>query len=210
MLFQGVNSNHGCRNISNANILGGMKKRKPLEPWQKEDAERLNRLWLKHSKEHGISQFDLALDLGWKTQGSVSQYLLGTIPLNWPAVIKFARAFGVPTKAISEKLTAENAIYNSDSGQTINGAGEKPAVNITMISPAGKTMVVPPDLVGAVEDLIKAWATSTVTKRQLHAYRQMFRADAQLEELPPLAKEKPSGITKNISKFMPPDPESQH
>lgn len=65
---------------------------------------------------------------------------------------------------------------------------------------AGKTMVVPTELVDTVQDLINAWKTSSVTRRQIHAYRQLIRADAQMPELPQL-REKPSGITTNISQL---------
>lgn len=64
----------------------------------------------------------------------------------------------------------------------------------------GSNLFVPTPLIAAVQDLINAWKTSSVTRRQIHAYRQLIRADAQMPELPQL-REKPSGITTNISQL---------
>lgn len=64
----------------------------------------------------------------------------------------------------------------------------------------GSNLFVPAPLIAAVQDLINAWKTSSVTRRQIHAYRQLIRADAQMPELPQL-REKPSPITTKISQL---------
>ena len=115
MLLAQVNSRAGCLNISGANILEGMKNRKPLEQWQKDDAARLQRAWHAFSKENNWSQMDLAHACDWKTQGAVNQYLLGKIPLNWPALMKLCRALGVNPRDISPTLANEYGSYSGAS-----------------------------------------------------------------------------------------------
>ena len=53
----------------------------------------LQRLWKERIAPTGMSQeeFGALYDIG--TQGMVSQYLLGTVPLNYEAAAKFARGF---------------------------------------------------------------------------------------------------------------------
>lgn len=182
-----------------------MKKRqKDLEQWQIEDAARLRDAFKAYKEKTGKSQMAVAVDCGW-TQGNFSQYLHARIPLNWGAVKSLSDLFGIAPEQISPKIARENIVY----------AKERPAIgaaepgDMTLTNSEGKTMFVPADLVDTVHDLITAWATSTVTKRQLHAYRTMFRADANIAPPPALPKEKPNGITKIISKLIPPD-ESSH
>lgn len=76
------------------------KPRKPLSAERKADANRLAKVIDADAR----SQTEIAIACGWKTQGSVSQYSLGTIPLNIPALIKFAQVLEVPESAISPGL----------------------------------------------------------------------------------------------------------
>ncbi|KAF1042582.1 MAG: HTH-type transcriptional regulator PrtR [Herbaspirillum frisingense] len=78
---------------------------KPLSSEQLEDAARLDRIFLARKEaDPSLTQEALAHACGWKTQGSVNQYLKGKIPLNLPAILKFAHALGVQPHDISPSL----------------------------------------------------------------------------------------------------------
>lgn len=80
----------------------------PLSPEQLEDAQRLRNIWeLFKRAQPNMTQDLLAEACGWKTQGSVSQYMHGRIPLNLPAILKFARALGVDPEDISPTLALQ-------------------------------------------------------------------------------------------------------
>lgn len=78
---------------------------KPLSPAQKADAERLRAAWeaFKSSRPFATQEW-LADKCGWKTQGAVNQYLLGKIPLNLTALLRFCAALGVTPVEISPDL----------------------------------------------------------------------------------------------------------
>lgn len=94
MVLNPVNTLASCGTITPGSSVLTMSTqgRKPLEPWQLQDAERLRELFQKHSK---LSQqaFGLAFDIG--TQGAVWQYLNGHRPLNIAVARKFARGLNV-------------------------------------------------------------------------------------------------------------------
>ncbi len=73
--------------------------KKPLTPAQKADAVRLNALW-KSVRPMSQEKFAELYDMG--TQGNVSQYLIGLIPLNFEAAVKFAHVLKVPVAVISK------------------------------------------------------------------------------------------------------------
>lgn len=77
-----------------------MKPRRPLTAKERVWTENLQRIWQIKKKELGINQEDLAGIIGWKSQGSVGQYLTGRIPLNTDAKIRFAKALGVEVSEI--------------------------------------------------------------------------------------------------------------
>lgn len=80
----------------------------PLSTEQKNDAQRLKTAWNAFKKSRiDASQEKLAAECGWKTQGTVSQYILGKIPLNLPALIKFSKALEVKPEEISPTLAAQ-------------------------------------------------------------------------------------------------------
>ena len=66
-------------------------ERRKLTKYEAETAERLKSIWLKVKKRRGLTQEDVRLAMGFATQGAVSKYLNGVIPLNTDAKIKFAR-----------------------------------------------------------------------------------------------------------------------
>jgi transcriptional regulator with XRE-family HTH domain len=85
----------------------GNGTKKPLEPWQKQDAERLRALY-KERLPKGMTQLAFAVESGLgKTQGIVAHYLNGVTPLNLSAVIKFARTLNCTVDEISPTLAAE-------------------------------------------------------------------------------------------------------
>lgn len=83
--------------------MAASKKNRPLEQWQKEDAARLKVRF----DALGISQMAFAHEHGWKSQGTVSQYLLGRMALNLPALIKFCRSLNCKPSDISPRLAKE-------------------------------------------------------------------------------------------------------
>lgn len=60
----------------------------------------LKRLWDERITPTGMSQEEFGEKYGIGTQGMVSQYLLGTRPLNYDAAAKFARGFGCSIEEI--------------------------------------------------------------------------------------------------------------
>jgi hypothetical protein len=77
------------------------KARKPLEQWQIDDAARLRALFEQRSE---LSQAAFGAEYEIGSQGVVWQYLTGHIPLNLPAVVKFARGLGTSVAEISPTL----------------------------------------------------------------------------------------------------------
>lgn len=87
---------------------------KPLSKEQLEDADRLKKAHqLAKRQNPSLSQAQLAFDCGWNTQGAVSQYMTGKIPLNIEALVKLSRALGVKPEQISPKLSAELQFYSN-------------------------------------------------------------------------------------------------
>lgn len=79
---------------------------KPLSNEQLEDAKRLKEAFdLARVLDHRLTQEQLAHNCGWKTQGTVFQYLSGKIPLNPRALAKFSKALQVSPEAISPTLS---------------------------------------------------------------------------------------------------------
>ena len=76
-------------------------KRKPIEPWQMEDAQRLLNLFKSKIK---ISQQQFGHDFGIGSQGAVWQYLHGRTPLNITALIRFSKGIEVEPAEISPRL----------------------------------------------------------------------------------------------------------
>lgn len=63
----------------------------PLSENQKQDASRLRDIYMDRKRDLGLNQYVLAERCGWNSQGTVSQYLNGKIPLNLEAALCFAR-----------------------------------------------------------------------------------------------------------------------
>lgn len=80
------------------------RKRKTLEPWQKADAVRLKEIFRGKVRITQESFGDL-YELG--SQGLVTQYLNGIIPLNYESAYKFARGMGCSIHDFSPRLASE-------------------------------------------------------------------------------------------------------
>ncbi|WP_020161285.1 helix-turn-helix domain-containing protein [Methylobacter marinus] len=86
-----------------------MIKRPELTDEEKREAEALKKIWDKKKKElreRGIklTQESAAEELGFDTQGAVSQYLNGKIRLNLDAIIKFSKLLGCKPNDIRPSL----------------------------------------------------------------------------------------------------------
>lgn len=78
----------------------------PLSPEQRADAARLKAIYMAKKRDLHMTQESLAAACGWESQGTVSQYLNGKIPLNLDAALKFARHLRISVSDFSESLAA--------------------------------------------------------------------------------------------------------
>jgi hypothetical protein len=98
------------------------KQRRELTDEELRDAERLRDAWERFKIETpSATQESVAFACGWKTQGAVSQYLRGVIPLNLDALLKFAGVFGIAPQLISPRLAQKIVgVPASEFGQSDN------------------------------------------------------------------------------------------
>ena len=80
---------------------------KPLSPEQTSDSVRLKAIFESKKRELGITQDSLTAACGWESQGTVSQYMNGKIPLNLKSALKFARALRCSVSDFSPRLAHE-------------------------------------------------------------------------------------------------------
>ncbi|MBN7837475.1 helix-turn-helix domain-containing protein [Stenotrophomonas maltophilia] len=78
------------------------RKAKP-SPQDIAAAARLKAIWSERAKQRGLTQDKLAQELGI-TQGAISQYLNGRIPMNYRTLRAFTDALGVPESDIRSDL----------------------------------------------------------------------------------------------------------
>lgn len=69
-----------------------------------EDAKRLKRIWNAKKDELHLNQVKAAKELGYNSQGAVSQYINGKVGLNLQASAKFARLLRVNVTDISPRF----------------------------------------------------------------------------------------------------------
>ena len=86
--------------------------RRKLTDKEQKIAARIHSLWLAKKEREGVTQRDMAKELGW-TVGTAGQYMLGRIPLNANAISRFAKYLGVSPYDIDPSL-AENFIVPPD------------------------------------------------------------------------------------------------
>lgn len=70
---------------------------------EKEDAKRLKGIWQDKKDKLNLNQIKAAEELGYNSQGAISQYLNGKVPLNMQAVAKFAKLLKVAVGDISPR-----------------------------------------------------------------------------------------------------------
>lgn len=68
-----------------------------------EDAKRLKEIWKSKKEKLHLSQVKAAEELGYNSQGAISQYLNGKVALNIQAVAKFAKLLRVSVAEISPR-----------------------------------------------------------------------------------------------------------
>ncbi|HGJ5857956.1 helix-turn-helix domain-containing protein [Arsenophonus nasoniae] len=77
-----------------------------ITPEDKQAAARLKKLWNEKKEALSLTQEKAAEELGFNTQGAVSQYLNGKVPLNTDTIIKFAKILHVSPEAIKPELSS--------------------------------------------------------------------------------------------------------
>lgn len=75
-----------------------------LSQMEKDDAKRLKELWNKKKEILRLSQVTAAKQLGYNSQGAISQYINGKVGLNFHAAAKFAKLLRVEIKEISPRF----------------------------------------------------------------------------------------------------------
>ncbi|MEA9653056.1 XRE family transcriptional regulator [Xanthomonas campestris pv. raphani] len=94
-------------------------------------AERLKLVWSKQARGRGITQDKIADELGI-TQGAVSQYLNGKIPMNYRTLFAFCRALGIPPTDVRTDLPEQSipAASSDDDPDYANVTGWSQAVGL--------------------------------------------------------------------------------
>lgn len=78
----------------------------PLSADQRADAARLKAIYNAKRRDLNLTQDSLASACGWDSQGTVSQYLNGKIPLNLKAALRFSAALKCEVADFSPQLAA--------------------------------------------------------------------------------------------------------
>lgn len=71
---------------------------------EREDAKRLKKIWLSKQEALHLNQVKAAKELGYNSQGAISQYLNGKVSLNFHAAAKFAKLLRVDIKDIAPRF----------------------------------------------------------------------------------------------------------
>ena len=97
-----------------------------LSQAEKDDAKRLKLLWQSKKDDLGLSQVKAAKELGYHSQGAISQYLNGKVAMNFHAVAKFAKLLRVDVQEIAPRFTSlvTKPVPNSLSGYVANTPGQ--------------------------------------------------------------------------------------
>lgn len=84
----------------------------PLSADQKADAARLKAIYESKKRELRLTQDSLATACGWESQGTVSQYLNGKIPLNLASALKFSEKLECAVSDFSPRLAKALLLVN--------------------------------------------------------------------------------------------------
>lgn len=103
--------------ISQANIFGRMTDQASTEPsYIAEEAARLKAIYMDRKKHNkALNQGALADTCGWASQGTVSQYMTGGMPLNIEALLKLATALAFDPAEVSPRLASTFLPQNQNS-----------------------------------------------------------------------------------------------
>lgn len=113
--------------------MAGMSRRQ-LTPEELEEARRLSLLWNDYREANpGSTQSWLALSAGLGTQGAVSQYLRGAIPLNLHALVSICRVIDGDPYYVSPRLM--KSLQGVPPKRMIELAPEQAAANYARYEP---------------------------------------------------------------------------
>lgn len=101
-----------------------------ITPEDKQAAARLKKLWNEKKEALSLTQEKAAEELGFNTQGAVSQYLNGKVPLNTDTIIKFAKILHVSPEAIKPELSSLLK-YVRETNSDSNTPTQQPEISIT-------------------------------------------------------------------------------
>ncbi|QBY45394.1 helix-turn-helix domain-containing protein [Arsenophonus nasoniae] len=101
-----------------------------ITPEDKQAAARLKKLWNEKKEALSLTQEKAAEELGFNTQGAVSQYLNGKVPLNTDTIIKFAKILHVSPEAIKPELSSLLK-YVRETDSDSNTPTQQPEISIT-------------------------------------------------------------------------------
>lgn len=127
MCEQANTSSAVCGGISAANILLGMKTRRPLTDEELAESQRLKAIYeqkksASRAAGKSLTQADVADACGWSGQSAFSQYATGKVPLNVEALLKLSKALGFDPVDVSPRLM--RGITNPQSGSPVAGLGD--------------------------------------------------------------------------------------
>lgn len=80
-------------------------ERRPLTPEEELWCDNLKAIYKRKKKELGLSQKKVADLCGWNSQGTVSSYMNGRIPLNTDAKLQFAEVLKVSVNEIDPSMS---------------------------------------------------------------------------------------------------------
>lgn len=127
----------------------------PLSADQKEDAARLKAIYNLKKSALGLTQDSLAEACGWESQGTVSQYLNGRIPLNLRAALKFSEHLKCSVFEFSPRL-GELLLASSNSTDHPRDFNKKVAMVVDAVQNLLDLAGVPKHALGDSEALLSA------------------------------------------------------
>lgn len=148
------------------------------------DMETLGQRLARIRESRGLNQTALATRCGWSGYTRISNY---EKDLRIPSLEDIAK--------MAEQL-------NVSPGELAFGPdANKTKQNVAQFETDGpvRTMILPHDLMPLIEDIITAWKTNTVTRRQIYALQQTIRANANMESLPGYQEPRAPGIKKSAA-----------
>jgi len=118
-------------------------------------AKKLKLLWLQRASSLGITQDTAAENLGI-TQGAISQYLNGKIPMNYRTLLMFCRLLGIDDIDIRDDLLEQRLLSDIRKTQPISAKDKELLSAYRAASPATQAAVdmllMPPDERAALKD----------------------------------------------------------